>query len=154
MRSTIVYFFIVALIFSFGFIEQYDNVSETNQIESLLNQRIDIINTFLYGDDKDLEILEKALSVIEADKLLETDMEILTHIYYNPTEYERTNKVAINKVKKIEVVGDTVNMLAELKWNIISGEDLPIETSLVKDYNISCIVKDKKMYLTNMKFVE
>jgi len=137
-------------------LEQFDSVNEANQIEELLNKRIDIINAFLYGD-KDLEKLEKLekdLSKIEDEKLLKTDIDILTHIYHNPTDYERTTKVKINKVKEIEVTKDSVKMLANLQWTILANGDLPIETSLIKDYNISCVFKDKKMYLTNMEFVK
>ncbi len=156
MKNVITYFFIITFIFSFSYLEQFDSVNEANQIEELLNKRIDIINAFLYGD-KDLEKLEKLekdLSKIEDEKLLKTDIDILTHIYHNPTDYERTTKVKINKVKEIEVTKDSVKMLANLQWTILANGDLPIETSLIKDYNISCIFKDKKMYLTNMEFVE
>jgi len=137
-------------------LEQFDSVNEANQIEELLNKRIDIINAFLYGD-KDLEKLEKLekdLSKIEDEKLLKTDIDILTHIYHNPTDYERTTKVKINKVKEIQVTKNSVKMLANLQWTILANGDLPIETSLIKDYNISCVFKDKKMYLTNMEFVK
>lgn len=156
MKSVVVYFFIVAFIISFSCLEQFDSVNEVNQIEELLNERISIINAFLYGD-KSLEILEKLekeLSKIEDEKLLKTDIDILTHIYNNPTDYERTTKVKINEVKKIEVTKDSVKMLANLQWTILANGELPIETSLIKDYNISCVFKDKKMYLTNMEFVE
>ncbi len=156
MKNVIIYFFIITFIFSFSYLEQFDSVNEANQIEELLNKRIDIINAFLYGD-KDLEKLEKLekdLSKIEDEKLLKTDIDILTHIYHNPTDYERTTKVKINKVKEIEVTKDSVKMLANLQWTILANGDLPIETSLIKDYNISCVFKDKKMYLTNMEFVK
>ena len=156
MKSLVVYFFLITFIFSFSYLEQFESVIEVNQIEELLNKRIDIINTFLYGD-KNLDILkdlEKDLSKIEDEKLLKADMEILTHIYHNPTDYERTTKVKINEVKNIEVTKDAVKMLANLQWTILANGELPIETSLIKDYNISCVFKDKKMYLTNMEFVE
>ncbi|HBB28437.1 MAG TPA: hypothetical protein DC000_04155 [Clostridiales bacterium] len=156
MKNVIIYFFIITFIFSFSYLEQFDSVNEANQIEELLNKRIDIINAFLYGD-KDLEKLEKLekdLSKIEDEKLLKTDIDILTHIYHNPTDYERTTKVKINKVKEIQVTKNSVKMLANLQWTILANGDLPIETSLIKDYNISCVFKDKKMYLTNMEFVK
>jgi len=156
MKNVIIYFFIITFIFSFSYLEQFDSVNEANQIEELLNKRIDIINAFLYGD-KDLEKLEKLekdLSKIEDEKLLKTDIDILTHIYHNPTDYERTTKVKINKVKEIQVTKNSVKMLANLQWTILANGALPIETSLIKDYNISCVFKDKKMYLTNMEFVK
>ena len=137
--------------------EQFDSVSEVNQIEELLNKRISIINSFLYGDKipEKLKELEDNLSEIEDEKLLKTDMDILTHIYHNPTEYERATKVKINKVKDIAVTENSVKMLANLQWTILGSDDeMPVETSLIKDYDINCIFKDKKIYLTNMKFVE
>ena len=156
MKSGVIYFFIITFILSFSYLENMDNVYEVNQIEELLNERINIINTFLYGE-KNLEILEKLkydLSKIEDEKLLKSDIDILTNIYYNPTDYERTTKVKISEVKEIEVTKDSINVLVNLKWTILSNEELPIETNLIKDYNISCVQKGKKLYLTNMEFVE
>ena len=72
MKSGVVYFFIMTFILSFNYLEQFDNVYEINQVEELLNERINIINTFLYGE-KNPEILEKLkndLSKIEDEKLL------------------------------------------------------------------------------------
>ena len=68
--------------------------------------------------------------------------------------YERTTKVKINEVKEIEVTKDLVNMLVNLNWTILSYGELPIETNLIKDYNVSCMLKGKKLFLTNMEFVE
>ncbi len=157
MKSVIIYFFIVTFVISFGVLEQFDNISEVNQIEKLLNERINIINDFLYGDKDDevLEKLKKDLSEIEDKNLLESDMSLLTYIYNNPTDYERTTRVRIKEIKNIEITETSVKILANLEWTVLTGEEeLPIETSLIKDYNIDCIIKDKKMYLTNMKFVE
>ncbi len=157
MKSVIIYFFIVTFVISFGVLEQFDNISEVNQIEKLLNERINIINDFLYGDKDDevLEKLKKDLSEIEDKNLLESDMSLLTYIYNNPTDYERTTRVRIKEIKNIEITETSIKILANLEWTVLTGEEeLPIETSLIKDYNIDCIIKDKKMYLTNMKFVE
>lgn len=157
MKAVIIYFFIVTFVISFGVLEQFDNISEVNQIEKLLNERINIINDFLYGDKDDevLEKLKKDLSKIEDKNLLESDMSLLTYIYNNPTDYERTTRVRIKEIKEIEITETSIKILANLEWTVLTGEEeLPIETSLIKDYNIDCIIKDKKMYLTNMKFVE
>lgn len=157
MKAVIIYFFIVTFVISFGVLEQFDNISEVNQIEKLLNERINIINDFLYGDKDDevLEKLKKDLSEIEDKNLLESDMSLLTYIYNNPTDYERTTRVRIKEIKNIEITETSIKILANLEWTVLTGEEeLPIETSLIKDYNIDCIFKDKKMYLTNMKFVE
>lgn len=157
MKAVIIYFFIVTFVISFGVLEQFDNISEVNQIEKLLNERINIINDFLYGDKDDevLEKLKKDLSEIEDKNLLESDMSLLTYIYNNPTDYERTTRVIIKEIKNIEITETSIKILANLEWTVLTGEEeLPIETSLIKDYNIDCIFKDKKMYLTNMKFVE
>ena len=157
MKAVIIYFFIVTFVISFGVLEQFDNISEVNQIEKLLNEKINIINDFLYGDKDDevLEKLKKDLSEIEDKNLLESDMSLLTYIYNNPTDYERTTRVIIKEIKNIEITETSIKILANLEWTVLTGEEeLPIETSLIKDYNIDCIFKDKKMYLTNMKFVE
>ena len=156
MKSLFIYFFILTFIFSFGYLEQHDSISEVNQIEKLLNERIKIINDFLYAD-KDIEALEKLekeLSNIEDARLLKADMDTLTRIYYNPTDYERTTRVKIKQVKEINVSEDMIEMLANLEWTILENGDLAIESSFMKDYNISCVFKNKKLYLTNMEFVE
>jgi len=144
---------------SMGALGRYENFKEQYEVERLLNERIAIINNFLYGekDDKVLENLKKDLSKIENEAQLDSDMSLLTHIYNNPTDYEYTTKVKIKKIKSIEITENSVKMLANLEWTILNGETnnkIPIASSFIKDYNISCIIKNKNMYLTNIKFVE
>ncbi|GEM_PF-329900 len=160
MRKAIfVYFFIITSMLSMGALGRYENFKEQYEVERLLNERIAIINNFLYGekDDKVLENLKKDLSKIENEAQLDSDMSLLTHIYNNPTDYEYTTKVKIKKIKSIEITENSVKMLANLEWTILNGETnnkIPIASSFIKDYNISCIIKNKNMYLTNIKFVE
>jgi len=144
---------------SMGALGRYENFKEQYEVERLLNERIAIINNFLYGekDDKVLENLKKDLSKIEHEAQLDSDISLLTHIYNNPTDYEYTTKVKIKKIKSIEITENSVKMLANLEWTILNGETnnkIPIASSFIKDYNISCIIKNKNMYLTNIKFVE
>ncbi len=160
MRKAIfVYFFIITSMLSMGALGRYENFKEQYEVERLLNERIAIINNFLYGekDDKVLENLKKDLSKIEHEAQLDSDISLLTHIYNNPTDYEYTTKVKIKKIKSIEITENSVKMLANLEWTILNGETnnkIPIASSFIKDYNISCIIKNKNMYLTNIKFVE
>ena len=158
-RAIFVYFFIITSMLSVGALGRYENFKEQYEVERLLNERIAIINNFLYGekDDKILENLKKDLSKIENEAQLDSDISILTHIYNNPTDYEYTTKVKIKKIKSIEITENSIKMLANLEWTILNDDvnkKFPIASSFIKDYNISCIIKNKNMYLTNIKFVE
>lgn len=158
-RAAFVYLFIFTFMFSFGALDRYENFSEQHEIERLLNERIGIINDFLYGEkDEDvLEELQSKLSKIESGVQLNSDMSLLTHIYHNPTDYERATKVKILKLKDIVLTEDSIEILANLEWTILGGDindKFPVASTFVKDYNINCIIKNKSIYLTNLKFVE
>lgn len=158
-RAVFIYFFIITAMLSVGALGRYENFKEQYEVERLLNERIAIINNFLYGekDDKVLENLKKDLAKIENGAQLNSDISLLTHIYNNPTDYEYTNKVKIKRIKSIEITENSIKMLANLEWTILDGDvnkKFPIASSFIKDYNISCVIKNKNIYLTNIKFVE
>jgi hypothetical protein len=159
MRKAIfVYFFIITSILSVGALGRYENYKEMYEIERLLNERIIIINDFLYGEknDKVLEELKDKLSKIELDAQLESDMSLLTHIYHNPSDYEYTSKVKIKEIKNIEITDNSIEMIANLEWTVFSNdfEDKLAKDKFVKDYNVKCTIKNNKLYLANIKFVE
>lgn len=161
-RAIFVYFFIMASMLSIGALGKYENFKEEYEVERLLNERIAIINNFLYSEKNEndvavLENLKDSLSKIESEAQLDSDMSLLTHIFYNPTDYEYTTKVKIKKIKSIEITENSIKMLANLEWTILNGDlnsKLPIASSFIKDYNIICTIKNKNIYLTNIKFVE
>ncbi len=161
-RAMFIYFFIIASMLSAGALGKYENFKEEYEVERLLNERIAIINDFLYSDknENDTSILDKlndSLSRIEDGAQLDADLSLLTHIFYNPTDYEYTTKVKINKIKNIEITENSIKMLANLEWTILNDDarkKIPIASSFIKDYNITCIIKNKNIYLTNLKFVE
>lgn len=161
-RAIFVYFFIIASMLSIGALGRYENFKEQYEVERLLNERIVIINNFLYSekDENDIRVLENLkdnLSKIENEAQLDSDMSLLTHIYNNPTDYEYTTKVKIKKIRSIEITENSIKMLANLEWTILNsdfGKKISIASNLIKDYNITCTIKNKNIYLTNIKFVE
>lgn len=153
MKNPIIYLLIIAFIFSYGTVEGVENYKNIKQVEELLNYRITIINNFMYGE-KDLSDLKDKLSIIETDKIYDSDVNFMTVIYYNPTDYEKTNKVVIKKVKKIEMNNNELTILATLEWLIESKDELSIETIFINDYNIKCVLKDNKLYLASLEVAE
>lgn len=161
-RAIFVYFFIIASMLSVGALGKYENFKEEYEVERILNERIAIINNFLYSekdenDTRVLEDLKDSLTKMEAGAQLESDMSLLTHIFYNPTDYEYTTKVKIKKIKTIDITENSIKMLANLEWTILnnnSNNKIPVASSFIKDYNITCTIKNNNIYLTNFKFVE
>ncbi|QSX04900.1 hypothetical protein JYG23_09365 [Sedimentibacter sp. zth1] len=153
MKNSIIYLLIITFVISFGCLQKYDYTIETNEVEELLSKRIEIINNFLYSE-KNLLDLRKQLAKIETDDLLKSDLEILTHIFNNPTEYEKVEGVSINKIESIEVTEDKIEIIAEIEWSFFEGEEISIASNLIKDYNIVCEIKNKNIYLTKLQVVE
>ena len=139
------YIMLVLLFFSYNSISAYEYHEEISSIEYLLNQRIEIMNEFLYGY-KDMKELEDKLDDIEAENLLENDLAILNKVIDNPTDYELAQSEKVDKIHSFEQRDEGIFINADLKWQM-SGYDG--EFSMVKNYNIKCIEIEKQMYLAS-----
>ena len=72
MKKRFIFTMLLLLLFSYSSINGYEYHKEISTVEYLLNERIKIINEFLYGS-QDMDRLEKKLNKIESDNLLEND---------------------------------------------------------------------------------
>lgn len=151
MKNGFIYLLVASLLFSYNSIGNYENHKEITSIEYLLNERIEIMNDFLYGSKNvdDTKILKENLSVIEADKLLDNDVDILYKVIDNPTDYELALNVKVDKINTLNETEEGMDINANLSWRM-SGYDG--EFDLVKNYDIKCIELEDKMYLTELKY--
>ena len=134
------------LLFSYNSISAFEYHEEITDIEYLLNQRIEIMNEFLYGF-KDLRSLENKLNDIETDKLLANDIDILSKVMDSPTDYELAMGVKVDKILSLEYVEDCLIINADLKW-YMSGYDG--EFDMVRNYDIKCVEIDNQLYLASL----
>lgn len=146
MKKRFIFTMILLLLFSYNSINGYEYHKEINTIEYLLNERIKIINEFLYGC-QDLDRLKEKLNKIESDNLLQNDLDILCKVIDCPTDYELAMNVKIQKISSIEMIDDGYCVNADLNW-FMSGYDG--EFNLIKNYNIKCIEQDSKIYLAKL----
>jgi hypothetical protein len=145
MKKRFIYIMLALLLFSYNSISAYEYHEEISDIEYLLNERIKIMNEFLYGY-KDMDSLEDKLDDIEAEKLLENDLGILSKVIDNPTDYELAMNVKVDKIYSLERTEEgELCINADLNW-LMSGYDG--EFNMVKNYNIKCIEVSGQMYLT------
>ena len=145
MKKRFIYIMLALLLFSYNSISAYEYHEEISDIEYLLNERIKIMNEFLYGY-KDMDSLEAKLDDIEAEKLLENDLGILSKVIDNPTDYELAMNVKVDKIYSLERTEEgELCINADLNW-LMSGYDG--EFNMVKNYNIKCIEVSGQMYLT------
>ena len=149
MKKRFIIIMLVLLLFSYNSISAYEYHNEIADIEYLLNQRIVIMNDFLYGY-KDMKSLEDKLSDIETEKLLTNDLDILFKVIDCPTDYELAMKVEVEKIYTLERNEDGFYVNVDLNW-LMSGYDG--EFNMIKNYNIKCIEKDEQMYLASMVIV-
>ncbi|WP_326910376.1 hypothetical protein [Sedimentibacter sp. MB31-C6] len=150
MKKGIMYILIVLLLFSYKTIEGYEYHKEVTIIEQLLNERITIMNDFLYNG-KDLKDLEEKLNKIEAGDQLENDLDILSKVIDNPTDFELSKNVKVEKINKLDKTEDGIDINADLNW-LIEGYDG--EYNLIKNYNIKCLECNNIIYLSMLKYVE
>ncbi|MDW5298833.1 MAG: hypothetical protein SA378_01640 [Sedimentibacter sp.] len=150
MKNRFIYVMIISLLFSYNSIENYKYYEEIESIEYLLNERIVIMNEFLYGC-KDMNSLENKLDKIEAENLLKNDLGILYKVIDNPTDYELALNVHVDKINSLLKTKNGLQINADLKW-LMSGYDG--EFSMVKNYNIKCVELDKQMYLASLIYNE
>jgi hypothetical protein len=143
----------ILLLFSYNSIGAYENHKEIEEVEHLLNVRIDVMNDFLYGSKNanDINELNEGLSKIEIDKLLENDLSILYKVIDNPTDYELALSVKVDEIISLEETDYGYKLNANLNW-LMSGYDG--EFNLVKNYDIKCMQIEDKTYLAELKYIE
>lgn len=149
MKKRFIIIMLVLLLFSYNSISAYEYHNEIEDIEFLLNQRIVIMNDFLYGY-KDMKSLEDKLNDIETEKLLINDLDILFKVIDCPTDYELAMNVKVEKIYTLERNVDGFYVNVDLNW-LMSGYDG--EFNMIKNYNIKCIEMDEQMYLASMVIV-
>lgn len=152
MKKVVICFLAVMLIFSYNSIEGYDNYKEIETLEYLLNQRICIMNGFLYGskEDSDVEKLNLDLSQIETGTLLSNDLDILYKVIDNPTDYELAMSVNVEKINSLQKNEQELWINADLNWSMSGYEG---EFNMTKNYDIKCVESEDKMYLASLKYI-
>ena len=146
MKKRFIFTMIVLLLLSYNSINGYEYHKEIETIEYLLNERITIMNEFLYGY-KDMQSLEEKLSKIESDNLLQNDLDILYKVKNSPTDYEFAMKVKVNEIYDIELTDDGYLVNADLNW-LMRGYDG--EFNLIRNYQIKCIEDGGQSYLAKL----
>lgn len=146
MKKRFIYIMIFLLLFSYKSISAYEYHKEITDVEYLLNQRIEIMNEFLYGF-KDLRSLENKLDDIETDKLLANDIDILSKVIDNPTDYELAMGVKVDKIITLERIDDCIHINADLKWQMCGYDG---EFHMVRNYDIKCVEIDEQLYLSSL----
>jgi len=153
MKKGSILLLVVLLLFSYNTIGAYENHEEIKNIEYLLNERISIMNEFLYGSKNvnDINELNENLSNIETDKLLQNDLDILYKVIDNPTDYELAISVKVDKIVSLNESDDGYSINSDLNW-LMSGYDG--EYNLVKNYDIKCVQIEDKTYLAELKYID
>ena len=146
MKKRFIFTMIVLLLFSYNSINGYEYHKEIDTIEYLLNERIIIMNEFLYGY-KDMYNLEEKLSKIESDNLLQNDLDILYKVMSSPTDYELAMNVKVHEIHAIELTDDGLLINADLNW-LMKGYDG--EFNLIRNYSIKCIEAEEQLYLAKL----
>ncbi|MEL7649289.1 MAG: hypothetical protein AAGU76_14425 [Sedimentibacter sp.] len=150
MKKRFICLMLFSLLFSYSSFGYYQYYEEIDSLEQLLNQRIVIMNEFLYGI-KDMENLEEKLDNIEAENLLKNDLDILRKVMDSPTDYELALSVEVDEIKSLENADGNMHINADLKWQM-SGYDG--EFSMVKNYDIRCVEIEGRMYLASLVYIE
>lgn len=153
MKNGFIYFLIASLMLSYNSIGNFENFEEKEQIEYLLNERIVIMNNFLYGtkDEEDIKYLNEELNRIETEQLLINDLDILYKVIDNPTDYELALSVKVDKINKLKETEDGLFINANLNW-LMSGYDG--EFNMVKNYDIKCVESDGEIYLAALNYLD
>ena len=150
MRNRFIYLMLFSLLFSYNSIGDYQYYEEIDSIEYLLNERIEIMNEFLYGY-KDMEKLEEKLDKIETENLLENDLDILYKVIDSPTDYELALNVKVDQIHSLVKIDNDLHINLDLQWQM-SGYDG--EFSMVKNYDIKCVELEDQIYLASLVYIK
>lgn len=152
MKNGLVFILIAAMLSSFGMLDRNVSYVEPDQIEDLLNQRVEILNEYLYKN-KNYEELELKLKKIETGEILKKDLESMSYIADNPTDLDLTKSVTVGKIDNMSNINGNIDINLQLCWIIGQYNQLDVETSLIKDYNLKCTKINNKLYLTQMTII-
>lgn len=152
MKNGLVFILIAAMLSSFGMLDRNVSYVEPDQIEALLNQRVEILNEYLYKN-KNYEELELKLKKIETGEILKKDLESMSYIADNPTDLDLTKSVTVGKIGNMSNINGNIDINLQLCWIIGQYNQLDVETSLIKDYNLKCTKINNKLYLTQMTII-
>lgn len=152
MKNGLVFILIAAMLSSFGMLDRNVSYVEPDQIEDLLNQRVEILNEYLYKN-KNYEELELKLKKIETGEILKKDLESMSYIADNPTDLDLTKSVTVGKIDNMSNINGNIDINLQLCWIIGQYNQLDVETSLIKDYNLKCTKINHKLYLTQMTII-
>ncbi len=150
MKKSIIILVSIMFIFSLYAIESFSEDNEINKIEQLLNKRIDIINEYLY-EEQDFLKLKERLEKIERSTLLNSDLDVLSRVMNNPTDYELAKSVKVENIINIDYKEESIDLDAILNWKSYGYEG---EKNTLKKYQIQCILIDNKMYLKNLENIQ
>lgn len=146
MKKNIIVITVLIFIFSSYALANFNVNSEIVQVEKLMNERLKIINDFLYNEQSFIR-LKRELEKIEKKSLLIKDLDILANIINNPTSFEHVKSVKIENVIESNYNDDTIEIIAMLKWYTegYSGND-----KILNKYKIKCIIENEKLYLIEL----
>ncbi|KPU27819.1 hypothetical protein TR13x_00170 [Caloranaerobacter sp. TR13] len=142
---------VIILFFSVGQAQNSNNIINEDfiikTIRTILLNRMDIMNSCIY-EGLDLDIVKEKLIKIEDGTLVKDDLEYLTYLKENSTDFEFVNDLRILNISLIDNDIKKISFIAEIEWDIKFYEnDL---TEVVK-YKIELLKSDNKFLLTKFK---
>ena len=149
MKNGVICLVILSLILGGRTLMLQSGHREADAVETILHSRIEIMNSFMYGE-KNLYSLRNALCKIEKDPILQSDMDVLEVIVDNPTDFEMALSVTIEDVTGIKYDGDAVCMEAVLSWVMLGSDG---RYKVTGRYDVGCLNVQGKMYLTSLKYI-
>ncbi|WP_069649187.1 hypothetical protein [Caloranaerobacter ferrireducens] len=142
---------IIILFFGVGQAQIYNNMINEDFVirttRTILVSRMDIINSCIY-EGLDLDIAKQKLKRIEGDVLLKDDLEYLTYLKENPTDFEYVYDLRILNVSFVDNNLEKISFITEIEWDIKSYEN---ELTEVVKYEIELLKVDNKFLLTKFK---
>ncbi|WP_427338927.1 hypothetical protein [Caloranaerobacter sp. DY30410] len=142
---------IITLFFSIGQAQIYNDIINEafviGTIRTILLSRMNIMNSCIY-EGLDLDIAKEKLKKIEDDVLVREDLEYLTYLRENPTDFEYVSDLRILNVSFIDYNLEKISFVTEIEWDIKSYENESIE---VVKYEIELLRVDDKFLLTKFE---